>query len=90
MSNKEVKPISVQQLLLDLQNPRYDVLNNQIEVIAEILDDQGRKLVKLAADIAEAGLNPSELPMVAQHEQDKNKIYSSRRKPASRDSQVIT
>ncbi len=61
----KVKSISLQNLLIDLQNPRYDPRTNQREAIVTIVNEQGSKLVALAEDIVnEGGLNPSELPMV--------------------------
>ncbi len=61
----KVKSISLQNLLIDLQNPRYDPRINQREAITTIVNEQGAKLVALAEDIVnEGGLNPAELPMV--------------------------
>lgn len=61
----KVKIISIQNLLIDLQNPRYDPRTNQKEAILTIIDEQGSKLLSLMEDIVnEGGLNPSELPMV--------------------------
>jgi hypothetical protein len=61
----QVKSISLQNLLIDLQNPRYDPRINQREATITIVNEQGSKLVALADDIVnEGGLNPSELPMV--------------------------
>ncbi len=60
----EIKSIPIENLLVDLQNPRYDPRTNQREAISTIANDQGLKLVNLAEDIVERGLNPSDLPMV--------------------------
>ncbi len=61
----EIKPILLENLLIDLQNPRYDPRTNQDEAIMTIVNEQGSKLLSLAKDIVdEGGLNPSELPMV--------------------------
>lgn len=59
-----IRRIAVENLLIDLQNPRYDPRTNQREAIATIAHDQGVKLANLAEDIVDKGLNPSELPMV--------------------------
>jgi hypothetical protein len=59
-----IKTISIDNLLIDLQNPRYDPRTNQREAITTIANDQGIKLANLAEDMVEKGLNPSELPMV--------------------------
>ncbi len=61
----KVKSIAIQNLLIDLQNPRYDPRTNQREAILTIVTEQGAKILALADDIiAEGSLNPSELPMV--------------------------
>lgn len=61
----KVKSIAIQNLLIDLQNPRYDPRTNQREAISTIVTEQGAKLLALAEDIVNEGsLNPSELPMV--------------------------
>lgn len=71
----KVKIISIQNLLIDLQNPRYDPRTNQKEAILTIVNEQGTKLLSLMEDIAnESGLNPSELPMVMPSGDDKSFI----------------
>jgi hypothetical protein len=37
-----------------------------------MIDDQGDKLIRLAKDIIESGINPSDLPIVIPHESEKN------------------
>ncbi len=70
-----VKVISIQNLLVDLQNPRYDPRTNQKEAILTLINEQGTKLLSLMEDIAnESGLNPSELPMVMPSGDDKSFI----------------
>jgi len=66
MTNREssIRRIAVENLLIDLQNPRYDPRTNQREAIITIAHDQGVKLANLAEDVVDKGLNPSELPMV--------------------------
>jgi len=66
MTNNQpsIQQIAIENLLIDLQNPRYDPRTNQREAIMSIANDQGVKLANLAEDIVEKGLNPSELPIV--------------------------
>lgn len=66
MTDKQpaIQPIAIENLLIDLQNPRYDPRTNQREAITTIANDQGVKLANLAEDIVDKGVNPSELPMV--------------------------
>jgi hypothetical protein len=71
--SQTIVTISLENLLIDLINPRYPEQANQRESIATIAKYQGVKLINLAEDIAEKGLNPSELPLVA--ETDKAGIY---------------
>ena len=53
------KTIKVTEINLDQENPRFLPTNSQREAINAMLDDQGEKLVKLALDIYQNGLNPS-------------------------------
>jgi len=79
----KVKSISLQNLLIDLQNPRYDPRTNQREAIITIVNEQGSKLVALADDIVnEGGLNPSELPMVMPSG-DENTFIDGRKQKAN-------
>lgn len=64
MANHELLDIDIKNLYLDVQNPRHDVLSNQIEALREIIIDQRGKLLNLAQDIASQGINPSELTIV--------------------------
>ena len=65
-------PIPLQNLLIDLQNPRYDPRKSQREALHTIVHDQGQKLVNLAEDILDKGLNHSDLVIVTPLEDDKN------------------
>jgi hypothetical protein len=56
--------ISVGNLLLDTSNYRIIKQTNQKDTRDAIIAEQGKKLVKLAEDIIENGLNPFDLPMV--------------------------
>ncbi len=61
----KVKIVPIQNLLIDLQNPRYDPRINQREAILTIINEQGTKLLALAEDIVNGEVsNSSELPMV--------------------------
>jgi hypothetical protein len=58
MSYKE-QNIKVSDLHLDQSNPRFPAVNSQREAIQAMVDDQGDKIVNLASDIYQNGLNPS-------------------------------
>ncbi|MBE0480780.1 MAG: hypothetical protein IBX68_07360 [Dehalococcoidia bacterium] len=59
-----IQAIKIENIKLNLENPRYDPTSSQQEALGTIIRKQGRKLLKLAEDIAEKGLNPSKLLMV--------------------------
>lgn len=73
MTTPKIVEIAIENMLLDLENSRYDPLDDQNEIIREMLGDQGDKLINLARDIVEAGLNPSELPIVMPLKDNSNK-----------------
>lgn len=74
MENYFQDDILLSNLLLDLENPRHDILGNQREAYRFMLDNQGDKLINLANDIIQEGLNPSELPIVVPYEKDGTKF----------------
>jgi hypothetical protein len=74
MAAYEIRELRVTQLLLNLKNYRFDPMGNQREAIRIMLENQGDKLVRLAADITFVGLNPSDLPIVAPSAQDSKKF----------------
>ncbi|MGE4294884.1 MAG: hypothetical protein AB7E49_04195 [Campylobacterales bacterium] len=55
----EEKTIKISEIDLDVNNPRFPPVSNQRDAIQSMLRDQGDKIVSLAADIYEKGLNPS-------------------------------
>jgi hypothetical protein len=59
-----VTTISVGNLLLDINNYRIVKQSSQNGARQAIMEEQGRKLIKLAEDILSIGLSPSDLPMV--------------------------
>lgn len=73
MAVHAIEELPVSSLLLDVENPRHDVLANQREALKEMMDVQGDKLIKLAGDIVEAGINPAELSIVMPHKDEKKK-----------------
>jgi hypothetical protein len=63
--------IPLNSLLIDTNNPRLEeMLENQLEAICAVAANQGPKLVVLAKDIVEHGLNPSESLIVTRVEGD--------------------
>lgn len=64
--------IGLDKLLFDVNNPRHDVLEKQDETLIELLLDQKEKLVKLAQDITDNGIDPSALSIVIPNGDDHN------------------
>src|SRR5882762_2013183 len=63
--------IPISELLVDDKNPRLPQPNlGQRDAQRAIAQDQQRKLIKLAEDIAAFGLNLAELPIVMQQKDD--------------------
>ena len=56
--------LSLSNLYLDLQNPRYEEQQSQNEALNTIAGEQKGKLIVLLKDILENGLNPSDIPIV--------------------------
>ena len=83
MQSKQIQRIKLENLLIDLRNPRYDPRHSQQEALKTIAVDQGIKLVNLAEDILDKGLNPSELPMVTPDEPGKFIILEGNRRVAA-------
>ena len=64
MAGYIIQEIEIGKLLLDVRNPRHDILEKQSETLAEIILNQRGKLLKLAKDIVDFGINPSDLTIV--------------------------
>lgn len=56
--------LTIDELLLDSENPRIGETESQNEALQKIIEEQGNKLANLASDIIDAGLNPIELMYV--------------------------
>lgn len=69
------KVVALSELLVDVENPRFsDVIENQNDAIITIAKKQDKKLIKLAEDIDEFGVNPAELLIVLPYEKS-DKYY---------------
>jgi len=62
------KNLKIDQLELDVANPRISKANAQHEAMQRIIDDQDIKLANLAESIAEDGLNPMDRLLVIKSE----------------------
>lgn len=76
MSDYEIRELEIDQILLDLQNPRYEIQKNQRESLAKIIAGQGKKLLNLAQDIVEDGINPSDLLIVIPTQNNSDRYFA--------------
>ncbi len=74
MTKYTVQEIEVKKLLFDVSNPRHDILGSQTETLGEIILIQKRKLLKLAKDIVDFGINPADLTIVTPGGDDGDKF----------------
>jgi|WetSurMetagenome_2_1015567.scaffolds.fasta_scaffold21540_4 hypothetical protein len=65
------KTISISNLALSTDNPRFEIVENQRSAIAKMISDQETKLIKLAKDIIDFGLNPSKYICVTPNPKEK-------------------
>lgn len=74
MGAHSIEELEVDKLLLDVENPRHDILKKQSETLKEIMLNQKGKLLKLAEDIVYFGINPSDLTIVTPSKDDSGKF----------------
>ncbi|MBM3951346.1 MAG: hypothetical protein FJ311_07820 [Rhodospirillales bacterium] len=67
------KPLDIDELLLDLQNPRISKASSQREALQKIIEDQDVKLVVLAESIVTDGLNPMDRWLVLKSADERGK-----------------
>jgi len=70
MVEHSIQEIQIDKLLLDVSNPRHEILEGQTETLREIILDQKGKLIKLAHDIVDNGINPADLTIVTPSKDD--------------------
>jgi hypothetical protein len=76
--------VSIDDLLLDLKNPRFEGLDSQRDALEKIVFSQGRKLVNLADDIATEGLSPAHRMLVVRaKERGKYNVLDGNRRVAA-------
>lgn len=66
----ETRTLALAELQVDPTNFRIGVFDTQRDAIKAMLDQQGAKIVELAEDIIDIGLNPSELLIVASNPEE--------------------
>jgi hypothetical protein len=68
--------LTIEQLMLDASNPRFTTAANQRDTLQSVLDDQGDKLLKLAAHIAAEGLSPIDRLLVIREKPGSDRYIS--------------
>jgi hypothetical protein len=68
--------IKIDELVLDIENPRIESEAGQINIRQAVIDDQGSKIVELATDIVAYGLNPMDRLMVLQQDKAKKEYVA--------------
>jgi hypothetical protein len=61
---------TLDQMSLDLENPRFSGFKSTRDALAQIVSDQGTKLLELAKDIVDQGLNPANRLLVIRGSSD--------------------
>lgn len=74
MVEYNIQEVDIDKLLLDVQNPRHDIVSDQTETLQAIILDQKDKLISLAHDIVDNGINPSELTIVIPSKDNNDKF----------------
>ncbi len=76
------KSIPISNLMVNTENPRFEMVANQREAISTMVEDQGSKLIKLAKDVIDFGLNPTKFICVtpsSKEEKQYNVLEGNRR-----------
>ncbi|UBM61329.1 ParB N-terminal domain-containing protein [Candidatus Sulfidibacterium hydrothermale] len=76
------KLIDISLLNINIENPRFEMVGNQRDAIKTMIEDQKEKLIKLAEDILNQGLNPGDPIFITKHEKQEgeyNVIEGNRR-----------
>ena len=81
----KTKNIKITNLLVNTENFRFEPVKSQQEAIDKLVEAQGVKLVSLAEDIMENGLNPNDKIQVCQshHDETKYNVLEGNRRTVS-------
>lgn len=72
MGNPSNTQIPLANLTVSNDNPRFDITANQKDAIKKMLLEQGEKVYRLAKDILEFGMNPTDIPIVTPNKEVAN------------------
>jgi len=79
----KIQTIKITNLLLSVENPRFENVDSQREALDIMVGEQRDKLINLAKDIVEAGVNPSELVIVSPEKDKMFKVLEGNRRIAA-------
>lgn len=68
------KLIDLSLLNINIENPRFEMVGNQRDAIKTMIEDQKEKLIKLAEDIVNEGLNPGDPIFITKHEKQEGEF----------------
>jgi len=77
------KKIKIANLILNVENPRFETVMNQRDALEIMVTEIGNKLLVLADDIVKNGINPSELVITIQENKNKFKVLEGNRRVAA-------
>lgn len=85
MDSIRIKSLKIADLLLNLENPRFDAVQHQREALNSMISTQvsQEKTRYLAQDIVEGGINLAELVMVTPEGHNKYKVLEGNRRIAA-------
>ena len=76
----KIQTVKITNLLLSVENPRFEKVESQREAIDIMVGEQRDKLINLAKDIVEAGINPGELTFVTPEKDNMFKVLEGNRR----------
>ena len=76
----KIQTIKITNLLLSVENPRFERVGSQRESLDIMVGEQRDKLINLSKDIVEAGINPGELTFVTPEKGNMFKVLEGNRR----------
>src|SRR4030043_466489 len=79
----KIQTIKITNILLSIKKSRFEKVENQREALDIMVGEQQDKLINLAKDIVEAGINPGELTLVTPEKDNMFKVLEGNRRVAA-------
>lgn len=77
------RKIRVSNLILNVENPRFEIVGNQRDALEIMITEIGSKILVLAEDIVKNGVNPSELVIAIQENKNNFRVLEGNRRVAA-------